>query len=325
MNSKNQRQKLGRGLSSLLGPQSNYFEASIDELEIEAQEGGVIEELKNEESLVSTQEIESIENKVYQLPTHILSPGKFQPRYYFKEEEINSLAASIREKGILQPILVRKLSQGQYEIIAGERRWRAAQVAGLQNIPVLVKEFNDQEALSVALVENIQREDLSALEEAEGYRKLIEELHYTQEAVSEVIGKSRSHIANTIRLLQLPAQIKNHLLEGKISAGHARALIGIEESLACQLVQEIIEKNLNVRQAELLLKKPKAKEESKKLRQDTGDSETRSIEELIFKCLGLKTQLKAQGNKGTITLTFDTLKQLDDMLERITHLAYKGE
>ena len=203
---------LGRGLSSLLNP-SGYDDA---------------------------------EGQVINLPLDSIQKGSFQPRRYFPEEDLNELAASIQERGVLQPVLVRSFSDKQYELIAGERRWRAAKIAGLHEIPVIVRNFSDGEALEIGLLENIQRQDLNPIEEAEGYHRLAEEFDHTQESLSRILGKSRSHIANTLRLLTLPKTVQEHLVTGKLSAGHGRSLIGVEDPE--HIAEMIISRRLSVRQ-----------------------------------------------------------------------------
>ena len=186
------------------------------------------------------------------LPIEFVQPGAYQPRRHFDEEAINGLAESIRERGVLQPLMVRPIEgeRDSYEIIAGERRWRAAQLAGLHEVPVVIRAMTDREAMEVGLIENVQRQDLSPLEEAEGYRRLMEEFEHTQEGLSKVVGKSRSHIANMIRLLTLPAPIKDMMESGKLQMGHARTLVTARDPMA--LAQEIVRRNLSVRQAEAL-------------------------------------------------------------------------
>ena len=208
--------KLGRGLSALLG----------DEEEDQAQ----LDRLRQTRSL----------------PVERLTPGPFQPRRRFDAEELAELAESIREQGVLQPVLVRRAPDGDsYEIIAGERRWRAAQLAQLHEIPVLVREFDDRTAMEIALVENVQRRDLTALEEADGYHRLIEEYGHSQEEVARAVGKSRSHVANTLRLLNLPGEVRTLLEDGQLTARHARTLIGHEDAVA--LAREVVTRKLNVR------------------------------------------------------------------------------
>src|SRR3954468_5299571 len=188
------------------------------------------------------------------LPIEFVTPGRFQPRRKFDQEAIQSLVDSVRERGVLQPLLVRQHPDDGsiFEIIAGERRWRAAQLAGLHQVPVVIRELTDREALEIALIENIQRQDLTALEEAEGYKRLMDEFGHTQEVLAKALGKSRSHIANMLRLLTLPLQVKQMVQDGSLTAGHARALLSVDDPVTT--AQQVIEKGLNVRQVEQLVR-----------------------------------------------------------------------
>lgn len=241
-----------------------------------------------------------------------LAPGKYQPRTEFDEEALNSLAASIREKGVLQPLLVRRLGD-KYEIIAGERRWRAAKLAGLDKIPVIEKEFTDQEVLEVALVENLLRENLSAIEEAEGLQRLIEEFSHTQEALSQIVGKSRSHIANILRLLSLPERVKTMIKEGKLSAGHARALVGLDNAEV--LAKQIIEKGLSVRQVEDLVAKLKEGRKPETKKTAAKDEDLAEIEKDLIKKLGLRIKItpSKQGG-GKVVMQYGSVAELDMIL-----------
>ncbi len=251
--------------------------------------------------------------------TH-LHPGKYQPRHAFGEEQLQDLAQSIREKGVLQPLLVRPHPEqvGEFEIIAGERRWRAAQQAQVHDVPVIVRDFDDKETLEVALVENLQRQDLSPLEEADGYHRLMHEFSHTQEQLAQVLGKSRSHVANTLRLLTLPGDVKEMLEAGELSAGHARCLVGV--SRAADLARQVVKQGLNVRQTEKLVKsgtegavaKPKAPPPSK-------DADTVALEHDLANMLGLKIEIKDRGGKGQVVIHYDSLEQLDGVLARLTH------
>jgi ParB family chromosome partitioning protein len=255
---------------------------------------------------------------VTSLPIEKLSPGKFQPRRNFSEEDIVSLADSIRARGILQPILVRAAANkaGYYEIIAGERRWRAAQRAQLHEIPVLVRDLGDEEALEVALVENIQRSDLNTLEEAEGYHRLMEEFSHTQESLSGVIGKSRTHIANTLRLLTLPDAVKKLLESGDLSAGHARTLVGLEN--AVELASQIVKKGLNVRQTEKLARRQKTGTAAPKPAGAVKDADTLALERTLTDLLGLRVSVDFDGEGGKVTVEYKTLDQLDDIIRRLS-------
>ena len=245
----------------------------------------------------------------------LLRPGRFQPRRRFGQEEMDSLEASIREKGVIQPILVRKTSDQAYEIIAGERRWRAAQRAGLHELPVVVRELTDREALEIALVENVQRADLSPIEEALGYQRLMTEFDHTQEQLSKVVGKSRSHVANLLRLLDLPPGVKTLLDGGKITAGHARALLGAED--AETLARQVVSRNLNVRQTERLTQLGK-KRNARKQTLSAKDTDTLALERELSAILGLKVTLKPSGKAGDLTVRYESLEQLDDVVQRLS-------
>ena len=255
-----------------------------------------------------------------QLPTGALKPGKFQPRRRFDEAAIKGLAESLKNQGMLQPILVRKLGAGEsYEIIAGERRWRAAQTAGLHEVPVLVRTLSDAEALEIALVENLQREDLNAIEEAEAYRRLMDEFGHTQEALAQHLGKSRSHVANTLRLLVLPAEVKAMLEQGQLSPGHARALLVAENPLA--LAREIIAKGLSVRETEELVKRESAPNKvtraGKKPERRIADADVRALERDLTSSLGLEVELKVKGKGGELRLRYTDLDQLDALIAKL--------
>lgn len=250
--------------------------------------------------------------------THI-SPGKFQPRRYFDEENLDSLVASIKEKGVIQPIIVRTHPEdaSRYEIVAGERRWRSAQKAGLEKIPAIFKVLTDSEALETALIENIQRHDLNALEEAEGYLRLIQEFSYTQEDLGKIIGKSRSHIANTLRLMELPEGVKRFLREGKLSAGHARALVN--QTNADGLAEKIIRQGLNVRQVEKLVQTPAKKQPSEPSHSLESDEQSH-LKEMVSKLFGLKTDVIFKNNRaGQVIIHFNTMEELDQLLEKCAH------
>jgi len=248
-----------------------------------------------------------------------LHPGKYQPRHNFSDEQLGDLSDSIREKGVLQPLLVRPHPEqlGEFEIIAGERRWRAAQLAQLHEVPVIIRDFDDKETLEVALVENLQRQDLSALEEAEGYHRLMHEFSHTQEQLAQALGKSRPHVANTLRLLTLPGEVKELLASGALSAGHARCLVGVVGS--ADLAKEIVHKGLNVRQAERLVKaggqvsaRPKAARPSK-------DADTVALEHDLANLLGLNVDIKDKKGRGQVVIHYENLEQLDGVLARLTH------
>ena len=244
-----------------------------------------------------------------------IDPGRYQPRRNFNKEEIRALAESIREQGVLQPVLVRPHpdAPGRYELIAGERRWQAAQRAGLHEIPALVRDLDNSTTLEVALVENIQRQDLSPLEEAAGYRRLIDEFGHTQEALAGVVGKSRSHVANTLRLLGLPEEVKQLVESGELSAGHARALITADDPAA--LARQIASQGLTVRAAEALAKSPGRKNSPRAPREKSVDAV--ALEKRLADALGLKVDIRERGKGGDITFSYNSLDQLDDLLARI--------
>jgi len=245
------------------------------------------------------------------VPIERIRPGTLQPRRRFAEAELDALAQSIREKGILQPLLVRSLTaqETDFELIAGERRWRAAQRVGLHEVPIIIRQISDLEALEIALIENLQREDLSPLEEAEAYRRLIDEFARTQASLAEALGKSRSHIANTVRLLSLPAPVRSRLDEGELSAGHARALLGAADPVA--LAAEIVRRGLNVRATERLVQR---RAEARPARRHPRDADTVALERELAAVLGLRVTLDTKKRGGALTLHYASLDQLDGVL-----------
>lgn len=292
-NHAHKRKSLGRGLGALLGD---------DDLDLND-----VEELGSLATVPANASLVDID---------LIKPGKFQPRTEFDQEALQALAESIKEKGVLQPLLVRRDGIG-YEIIAGERRWRASRLAGLDKVPVIEKDLSDKEVLEVALVENLLRENLSAIEEAEGLQRLIDEFSHTQEALSQIIGKSRSHIANILRLLNLPEAVQLLVKEGKLSAGHARALVGLENAEA--LANQIIAKDLSVRQVEELV--AKQKEGKKEVAPKTEkDSDLADIEKDLNKTLGLRIKISpSKQGGGKVVLQYASPAELDmivDILEQ---------
>jgi ParB family chromosome partitioning protein len=256
------------------------------------------------------------------MPIEWLSPGAFQPRRKFEPEALRELSESIRERGVLQPLLVRAVpnEKDAYEIVAGERRWRAAQMAAVHQVPVVIREITDREAMEFGLIENVQREGLSPMEEAEGYRRLIDEFSYTQEALGKVVGKSRSYLSNTLRLLNLPASVKELVENGDLSAGHARVVAGSKfpEEFAAMLIK----KSYSVRQAEQALREevaersPEAKAAQKKKKNETS-ADLMHLEKTLTKATGLKTKIKFDGKKGSITLFYSNLDQLDEVTKKL--------
>jgi ParB family chromosome partitioning protein len=250
---------------------------------------------------------------VQSLPIEFLQPGKFQPRRRFDEETVAQLAESIRERGVLQPLIVRQTGPERYEIVAGERRWRAAQMAGQHDVPVLVREMSDREALEAAIVENVQREDLNAIDEADGYRRLIDEFGHTQEVVARIVGKSRSHIANALRLLGLPDGVKGMVAAGSLTAGHARALLALPDPAAA--AADVVRKGLNVRQTELLARTAAAPR--RRASEPANDTDTAALEAELTRALGLKVTIAHGAGGGTLTVHYGTLDQLDAVLDRL--------
>ncbi|SDU41794.1 ParB/RepB/Spo0J family partition protein [Stappia sp. ES.058] len=253
------------------------------------------------------------------VPIEFLTANPRNPRKSFTEADLDDLTSSIREKGIVQPLLVRPVSsrENAYEIIAGERRWRAAQRAGLHVVPVVVRDVTDQEALELAIIENVQRADLNPIEEGLGYDQLVQEFSYSQSELAKVIGKSRSHVANTLRLLKLPNPVKDYLAEGLLTAGHARALITAEDPAA--LAELILEKGLNVREAERLAQDPDAfaKKAGPKGKAEKAekDADTRALEKRLTDTLGLKIAIAHKQDKGTgeLKIRYASLEQLDEI------------
>ncbi len=294
--------RLGRGLSALLG------ETDLDMAAASTGPGTLPREL----------------------PVEFLKPNPFQPRKTFDEAYMAELSTSIREKGVLQPLIVRPLDpstgssgveeQVSYEIVAGERRWRAAQIASIHAVPVVIKTLTDGEALEIALVENIQRSDLNAIEEAAGYRALMDEFGHTQDHLGEIVGKSRSHIANMLRLLALPEGIQDLVSQGALSAGHGRALLRAENPQ--ELADRIVKEHLNVRQAEALARgdqplKPKSAPPTTALA--PKDADTLALENNVSNALGLKVTLQHNGDKGgEVRIAYKTLEQLDEICRRLS-------
>ncbi|NRP13388.1 MULTISPECIES: ParB/RepB/Spo0J family partition protein [unclassified Aliiroseovarius] len=249
------------------------------------------------------------------MPIEKVHPNPDQPRRTFTQDQLDDLAASVKEKGVIQPLIVRPdpKDDGTYEIVAGERRWRASQMAQLHEIPVIIRTYTDTEALEVAIIENIQRADLNAIEEAAGYRDLMDRFGHTQEKVSEALGKSRSHIANLLRLLNLPADVQEFVRDGKLTAGHARTLVTAEEPLA--LAKQIIAKGLSVREAERLAKKPKGEAKPVARPKSDKDADTKALEGDLSATLGMKVSIdhKPGTEGGVVTIRYQSLDELDDI------------
>lgn len=285
---KRRSNKLGRGLSALLGEDEDE-QVQLDRL-----------------------------RQSRALPVEQLTPGPFQPRRRFDQEDLRELAESVREQGVIQPILVRRAPDGdKYQIIAGERRWRAAQLAQLHEVPVLVREFDDQTAMEIAIVENVQRRDLTPLEEAEGYRRLIDEYSHSQDDIARAVGKSRSHVANTLRLLNLPDEVRVLVEDGQLTAGHARALLSAEDPAA--LAREVVTRKLNVRDTERLVQREKAPPPAPPAPKQK-DADTRILEQDLADRTGLAVAISHNptNGSGSVTLRYQDLDQLDLIVERLS-------
>lgn len=290
---------LGRGLSALFGDSDVAYQPRPVAVSVPA-------ESKEKGDVIQTISIENIR------------PGAYQPRRRFDEAAIQELSESIRERGVLQPLMVRPVAgeKNSYEIIAGERRWRAAQLAGLHEVPVMTRSFSDREAMEIGLIENVQRQDLSPLEEAEGYKRLIEEFHHTQDNLAKIVGKSRPHITNLLRLLNLPDTVKKFIDDGQLSMGHARTLVTARDPLS--MAQEIIKKNLSVRQAEALAKRMSDGRFAKKPRSPVvEDANIVALERELERVIGLKVKLLTNGPAGSLTVYYKNLEQLDGLIQKL--------
>jgi ParB family transcriptional regulator, chromosome partitioning protein len=253
------------------------------------------------------------------VPTTLLRPNARNPRRMFSEDELDELTASLRERGMIQPIVARPVrgAPDAFEIIAGERRWRAAQRAGLHEVPVVIIEATDEESLQLAIIENVQRSDLNPLEEAEGYRALVEEYSHTQDDIAKMVGKSRSHVANTLRLLKLPPSIRAYIFKGKLDAGHARMLVG--QPNAEKLAEEIVARGLNVRQVEEIARQESdrnGKSPSRK-RSAEKNADTLALEKRLSDALGLVVSIDHRGESGAVSIRYRNLDQLDDLARRL--------
>jgi len=256
-----------------------------------------------------------VDKQKSQLPISDLIPNKYQPRKIFDERNLEDLTNSIKERGIIQPIIARKSNDDKlkYEIIAGERRWIAAQRAGLHNVPVVITEVDDLKSLEFAIVENVQRHDLNPLEEAQGYKRLIDEFGYDQEKVSKFIGKSRSHITNSLRLLTLPVEVIKLIETQKLTAGHAKILVGLENAIF--IANKIVERGLSVRQSENLVKIHKSKIRKKPIK----DANIRDLENKVTEKIGLNVEIKnSKRNKGSLTIHYQDIDQLNKIIDIIS-------
>jgi ParB family chromosome partitioning protein len=252
-------------------------------------------------------------------PTTSLRPNARNPRRIFSDVELDELSASLRERGMIQPIVARPVrgAPDAFEIIAGERRWRAAQRAGLHEVPVVIIEASDQESLQLAIIENVQRADLNPLEEAEGYRALIRDFSHSQDDVARMVGKSRSHVANTLSLQTLPDRVKEHIQSGRLSAGHARALVGRHD--AERLAEEIVTRGLNVRQVEEIARQESGRNGKSHSRKRSAEksADTLALEKRMSDALGLVVSIDARGESGVVSIRYRNLDQLDDVAQRL--------
>nr|WP_292924693.1 ParB/RepB/Spo0J family partition protein [Novosphingobium sp. SCN 63-17] len=280
--------RLGRGLAALIGDMASMEGARVTE---------------------------SSSGK--RLPVDFIIANRANPRRTFDADQLEELTNSIREKGVMSPLLVRPTDDPNvFELIAGERRWRAAQKAGLHDVPVIVREVDDKEALELAIIENVQRADLNPLEEAMGYGQLIEQFEYTQQDLAQVIGKSRSHVANTLRLLRLPEEVRSMVASGTLTAGHARTLITVEDPAA--LARQIVDKGLSVRDAEALSQQRELPQKRPVPAEASKDADTQALERRLADALGLTVALNYSERGGKLEIRYKTLEQLDDLCLRLT-------
>ncbi|WP_182548974.1 ParB/RepB/Spo0J family partition protein [Phyllobacterium myrsinacearum] len=293
MNEDPSKKRLGRGLAALIGEMDRLPEESV------------------------SPHIATLDRQV---PIEFVSRNPRNPRRLFTEADLEDLTQSIREHGIVQPVVVRpaKDAPDRYELIAGERRWRAAQRAGLATVPVIIREVDDRVALELAIIENVQRADLNPIEEGMGYQQLIDDHEYTQADLAQVIGKSRSHVANTLRLLKLPELVRDHITNGALSAGHARTLITAENPEI--LAERIIRDGLSVRQAEALAQSGGNKPATPKVKADNDeskDADTRALEKLLSDVTGMRVTVNHQAKGGDVRIHYTTLEQLDEICRRL--------
>jgi ParB family transcriptional regulator, chromosome partitioning protein len=281
------RKRLGKGLAALIG-ELDSPQPSRAEFEVKSATGAV-------DAAIS-----------------LISPNPANPRRMFRDEELSDLADSIRAHGVVQPVIVRPApgKPGSYELIAGERRWRAAQRAGLERIPVIIKQVDDKTALELAIVENVQRADLNAIEEAAGYQQLVDQYQYSQNDLAQVIGKSRSHVANTLRLMRLPESVRGFIIDGSLSAGHARALITANDPEG--LARRIMAEGLSVRDIERLAQSPSQQASAPKAKAEK-DADLKALEASLSDSIGLKVSIDHGSRGGTVTISYKTLEQLDSI------------
>lgn len=327
INTENKNKKgLGRGLGSLLQAAEKPAQANS---QIEKSQPALNTQVQQNAQLNNSTNTISDDKRIWQIAIDKLVPGQYQPRKKFDKESLQELAKSIRENGILQPITVRKRTAGGYEIIAGERRWRAAQLAELHEVPAIIKQISDQDALQLALIENIQREDLDAVEEAESYQRLMEEFNLSQQQVAEKVGKERSTVANSLRLLALPFEIKNFIGDKKLTTGHAKVLLSLDNKQDQMIyAKEVIEKGLSVRALEQKIKDKTAAIVSSNISSTAkADIKTENLSskladqlaDQIQKSVGTKANIKYKNGKGEIVLSFYSDEQLNAIYEKLVN------
>lgn len=259
-------------------------------------------------------------SQLRQLPIEQLQRGKYQPRIKMEQSALQELAETIRTQGVIQPLLVREIERNRYEIIAGERRWRAAQLAGLAQVPVIIKQISDRNAMVMALVENLQREDLNVVEEAAGFRRLLDEFGLTHQQVADVVGRSRAAITNSLRLLMLPAAVKKLIADGKMEMGHARTLLGLPAQSQASAAAKVVAEQLSVRQTELLVKHLLAGERDHSATTEKGtekDTDVLQLESKISAQLGARVSIQHRAKKGKMVIYYHSLEELDGILARI--------
>jgi ParB family transcriptional regulator, chromosome partitioning protein len=322
------KKALGRGIGSLLGSSENARGSSLSSIKsasflqgegVKKTQHQASTEEQSGERVVTKMEISS-ENRLWHIAVEKLKPSPFQPRQVFKKEELEELAQSIKQKGILQPIIARKVGDA-FEIIAGERRWRAGQIAGLHEVPVILKNFDDLETLEMAIIENIQRADLSPIEEAEAYQKLATQFQLNQSQIAEKVGKERATIANALRLLQLPNEIRDMIQDHLISQGHAKVLLGLSnEKQQLYFAKKIINESLSVRKLEALLRSVDKKQELlPSVNQESTEARAiQNLQEKVSKKLNTKVEIRYEEGQGHIKILFYQKDQFNDIVDKLT-------